>query len=153
MVIFNAINFMHPVLMFNSANVLNVIDAGERRLYLAKVAFNLFITLKAASNFYKIFCYQGGISGFLHLAVGEDTIIYEIIPDGYHREPFYENKVSLLPNYKWEIEMDTAMLFDPKSMQIYFIDKIMEIYWALGISNVQTKIIEKFLEDYGWYIK
>lgn len=140
-------------LLFNSSVVMDTDKKGERTLWLSRVAFNLLFTLKACANFYKLFSYQGGIIGFLHLDQVEDATIYQIHPQGYQYSPLHPKRVSFLSSYRWEIEMETALLFTPKNTQSYFIEKIKEIYWTLGIPNVQTELIEKFLKDNGLFVE
>ena len=142
-------------LLYDSAHVLRIMKGGIKVIHLTTVATQLLMLLKAASNLYQLFCYQGGLKGFLRLENIEGAIIYPVIPEGYHLEPFFfeDKQGTLLSKYEWELELDTAILHDPMSRQLFFIEKIKELYWTLGYETIQSGIIEKFLEGYGWLVK
>jgi hypothetical protein len=142
-------------LLYDTADVLRIMEGGNKAIHLTTVATQLLMLLKAASNLYQLFSYQGGLKGFLRLENIEGVFIYPVIPEGFRLDPFFleARQGTLLPKYEWELGLDTAILHDPISRQIFFIERIKELYWTLGYETVQTGIIEKFLEGYGWLVK
>jgi hypothetical protein len=141
-------------LLYDADGVLQVSEKG-RIIYLSSIAAKLFMILQSASNFYRLFGYQGGLRGFLRLENIEDAVVYPIVPHGYRLQPFFfeDRQGPILSKYEWELELDTALLHDPMSRQLFYLEKIQEIYWSLGYENVQEGIIEKFLEEHRWLVK
>jgi Putative DNA-binding domain len=142
-------------LLYDTANVLRIMEGGIKAIQLTAVATQLVMFLRVASNLFQLFNYQGGLKGFLRLENIEGAFIYPVLPEGYQLRPFFfeDNKGALLSKYEWELDLDTTLLHDPMSRQIFFIEKITELYWTLGYETVQPGIIEKFLEGYGWLVK
>lgn len=141
-------------LLYNADDVFGVSEDG-RVIRLSIVANQLFMLLLSASNFYRLFGYQGGLKGFLRLENIEGVIVYPVVPQGYRFDPWFieDRKGPILSKYEWDLELDTALLHDPMSRQVFFIDKMKEIYWSLGYENVQEGILEKFLEQNRWLVK
>ncbi len=140
-------------LLYDADDVLRVIDQ-RKRLYLSSIASRLFMILLSASNFYRLFGYQGGLKGFLRLENMDGVIVYPVVPQGYHLDPWFfdDRQGPILSRYEWDLELDTTLLHDPMSRQVFYLEKLQEIYWSLGYENVQEGSIEKFLEQNRWLV-
>jgi hypothetical protein len=141
-------------LIYDTEDVSRVAD-NRKNIYIETVASKLFVILFSASKFFQMFGYQGGLKGFLSLENIDGAIIFPIVPNGFHFDPFYfeDMQEPILSKYEWDLDLDTTLLNDPIIRQEYFIEKIREIYWSLGYENVKQEVIEKFLEQYGWLVK
>lgn len=141
-------------LLFDADDVFKANENGMS-VRLSILAKRFYMLMLSASRFYNLFGYQGGLKGFIRLENIEGVLIYPIIPYGQYLDPIYfeDKKGSLLSKYEWVFELDTAILHDPKSRQLFYIGKIKEIYWSLGDGTCDEDIIEKFLDDHRWLVK
>lgn len=138
-------------LLYDATDVTSFLETGKRVIYLDHVAIRLILFLKAASSFYVLFGYQGGLKGFLRMEKVEDTTILPIVPNNRRFGSYlFENQQGIiLSTHEWELDLDTALLNDPSNRKSLFIEKITEIYWSLGFRNIRLDYIEKFLESYS----
>lgn len=141
-------------LLYDTVDVLTHRD-GQKQIWLSHFAARLFIFFQSASKFYKIFPYQGSLTGFMRLENAQGIPILGLVPEGHMPNPFfYDNaKEAFLPKYEWEIDLETSSLHDPKSLQDFYINFIREAYWSFGYPDVQQGLIEAYLKGYGWLIE
>lgn len=138
-------------MIFNSVDVLRPDKQGYPIISISKIASILIIFLKAMKNFYYFINYQGGISGFIELKDATDTVILRIFSDRI--DIWGEYKKSLLSKYKWDLNLDTIILYNDLFLQDYIIEKIKEIYWSFGYRPEPEKLYKDYLRDAGWLIE
>lgn len=134
-----------------SKDVLNVDrDSGYRHIYMSHIISLTFAVMKATTNFYRLFGYQGGVKGFITLDSAEGSFIKPILTG---RETFPDDeKVGLLPHYKYSLDLDTALLNDNKRFQEYFIKLISELFWTFGYEHPHPDTVKAYLESHRWYV-
>jgi len=137
-------------LVFHSYDVLRLDNQGMKNIYLYDVFSSLIVFLKFLNNYYKQVKYQGSIVGSISLNNASDMMIRRIIPTGWR---VWEHKKSLLPEYEWDLELDTRILNDKANLQIYFIEKIQEIYWSFGYKSKNEELFKAFLKENNWLIE
>lgn len=141
-------------LIYNSADVLRVDENGMKKIWLSNIAANLFLTLKASDNFYKLVGYQGGLDGYVLLQNVEGVLLMLIVPERWSLSPLYvrDSREALLSKYRLDMELDTALLGDEKELQAFFVEKINELYVGFGYEPPKEDLIEAFLKQEGWLV-
>ncbi len=136
-------------LVYSSTDVLMVDHESKKKLiYLSHVLGRLFQVLKAASNFYQIAGYQGGVEGYLELANTEDISLV-----GFQHELFNRDLLGLMPSYQLNFsDLDTSKLSDPKAFQEFFENYVKEFFWSIGKPDLHESLIKKFLQDNQWLV-
>ena len=142
-------------LVYHADDVLGQNQQHGKRIYLDRVAVNLFMFLKGSSNFYSLLGYQGSLIGYMELKDINGARLKRLVPNGYRGGLFWENEneIPLMNEYVWKIDIDTSLLKDGLALQSYFINFIKEIYWGLGYEDVDEKLLKAFLKDQGWLIE
>lgn len=122
-------------------------NKAEKLIHLSHPTFLMFHLLKAASNFYKMCGYQGGLVGSLSV---EGTEGISLNPE-MSRSSFLIHEVTgLMPRYEIPLELDTSIINDNKSLQEFFVQKVKEFYWTVGYGDIQEKLIENLLQKHRW---
>lgn len=125
-------------------------DTGYKYIYISHIVSLTFAVMKAATHFYKLFGYQGGIKGFLSLDSAEGVFIKPILTG---RETFPDDeKAGLLPHYNHPLDTDTALLNDNRLFQEYYIRLIEELFWMFGYEHPHPDTIKAYLEGHHWYV-
>lgn len=138
-------------LVYNLSDVLWINEVGNKIIWISHIVQNLFIVLKAASNFYRLAGYQGGLVGILSLENTKSSLLKRLSPTGWSR--YGEDKQSLLPTYRWDFELDTVLLNHNKNFQDFYINKIKDIYWSLGYEPDGDDFYRAYLKEQGWLIE
>lgn len=134
-------------LIYNSRDVLDTNKEGHKYISLYEIGYFLFITLKAASNYYDHIGYQGTILGCVRLNNIEDVIIEPIIPAGWRN--YSDRNSSLLSNYEWDIDIETSRLREIKSLKTYFIELVNAICISFNYAPPKDQLYEAFFKDCG----
>lgn len=137
-------------LVFHSVDVLRPDEHGQLHVYLYDVASFFIVFIKVLGNFYCHLNYQGGVIGYLLLRDVADIWINRIRPSGWD---VWGNKRSLLPTYKWDLELDTSTLNNDLALQEYFFEKIKEIYWSFGYKPDKEQLYKDYLKDIGLLVE
>ncbi len=133
-----------------SRDVLSVDRTNYHYVYLSHIISLTFAVLKAATNFYKLFGYQGGLKGHISLDNSEGVFIKPVLSG---REIFpADEKAGLLPHYNYPLDIDTALLNDNKLFQNYFINLINELFWMFGYDSPHPSTVKNYLEENHWYV-
>ncbi len=134
-----------------SKDVLNLdLETGYKFIYISHLISLTFAVMKATTNFYKLFEYQGGIKGSLSLKSTEDIYIKPVLTG---RETFPDDdKMGLLQHYYYPLELDTSILNDKKRFQDYFINLINEIFWIFGFEHPHPDTVKAYLESHNWLV-
>jgi hypothetical protein len=138
----------------NIEEISNETLIGGTKLYIQNIAAKIFIVLKSAEKFYKLFGYQGNLVG---AAILENLSTFtELLPitiqgslSSHHS---LIKRTGLLSEYKWNLELDTAILSNPSKLQEYFIEVVKDIYWQLGFGDVNESVVKSFLNDNKWLV-
>lgn len=102
----------------------------------------ILVFLKAASNYYRLFCYQGTLKGEIRLtnASGKKMFPYADEFDFFSQE-------ILLNYYFWDMELDTRILLDDESLMSFYFNLSKRIYWDLGFKEFSQKNLEGYLRN------
>jgi hypothetical protein len=118
-------------------------------IYIQHAVAYFFTALTAARNFYRLFGYQGVLVGEIAISGVEGRGIMKIIPSTWH--DFYgEQAKGLLNRYNWPIEVETSVLEDEKSLRLFVIQKINEIYWSFGLEHPAERLLKALFKEMGW---
>jgi hypothetical protein len=130
-------------------------DASRRHIYIETIAVYYVMLLKALTNFYSQFNYQGAIYGYMELEGINGAQLKRIVPNGYRGGTFWhkDEEVPLKNNYLWQIELETSLLHNDLALQDHIIGFIKEIYWSLGYADVSDDLLRAFLKQYGWLVE
>ena len=135
-------------LIYNLTDILRITPEGERNVYLSGVVTSLFHVLQFAKNFYSKYTYQGTLDGYILLRNMNNVEFKPIVP-GF----FNEGKSSLLDSYRWDLYLDTSIIFKNENFQNFFIKTMRDIYWSLGFESLSDQTVINFLEkSMGWKI-
>src|SRR6266700_429675 len=136
-------------LLYLSEDVLSV-QADESTISTLIILARLFMSFKHATNFYRLFGYQGGLQGSLTLKGVKETIVYPLEWDNRMRTIIHGVKRALMLDYSWELaDLDTLLLFDEKTFQSYFIELAKRIEWDLGYDDTDDNLVKQFLKANG----
>ncbi len=113
------------------------------------MAAYVWITLKAAKNFYILFKYQGVLLGNISIDGIEGFRVHQIMPSGWH-DYRDRNIEGMLNNYNWPFEIEMREMEDEKSFQQFYIDIIKEIYWSLGMEYSSIDLLRAFFKEMNW---
>lgn len=125
------------------------LSEAEKQIYLSHPTFIMFHLLKAASNFYKMCGYQGGLVGSLSVEGTEGVLLN---PETTRSLFLMHVDTGLMPRYEIPLELDTSTINDNKSFQEFFIRKVKELYWAVGYGDIQESIIRNLLQEHKWLV-
>jgi len=130
-------------------------DATKKHIYIERIAVNYIMFLKALTNFYSQFNYQGAIYGYVELDGINGAQLKRIVPYGYGNGPFWheDEEAPLKDKYVWKIEIETSLLHDDVALQNHIIGFIKEIYWSLGYEDVGEDLLKAFLKQNGWLVE
>lgn len=120
-----------------------IIDSSRKlnSILLPYVLAKILVVIKAASNYYRLFGYQGTIKGGVRLTNAGGKKLFP-----YNDDFDYLSSEILLNYYFWDIELDTKILFDDKSLMSYFFNLSKKIYWDLGFKDFSQDSLEKYLK-------
>lgn len=136
--------------IFRSIDVLRLNDQKDPHVYISHIANLLMTFLKSLGNFHRRTGFQGGIMGLLLLRDVADVWMNKIQPSRWN---VWEDKKSLLPVYKWNLELDTSIINNELSLQEYFLNILKEIYWSFGYKPADDKLYRDFLKESNWLIE
>lgn len=107
-------------------------------LYENQIAARLWTILKSARLIYQSMEYQGGLVGYISLTGVKGMPIQHISPQNYI--DLHGPQPILLPEYKWEFQLDTAKMNDDETLKQFFVDLVKEVSWGLGnqLNNEQA---------------
>lgn len=142
-------------LVYHADDVLRQDQEHGKRIYLDRIAVNLFMFLRGSANFYSTLGYQGSLIGHMELKDINGAKLKRLVPNGYRPGLWWdrETEIPLMNDYTWKIDIDTSLLKDDLAFQKYFINFIREIYWSLGYEDVEENLLKAFLKDQGWLIE
>jgi hypothetical protein len=123
----------------------------DKSIHIAHIAHALCRQLIFARKFYAMFGYSGLVVGEMKLQNAIGASVYLIVPDGYTNWSFNTHKLEKLSDYSWEIDTDTHVLNDEELLKQLFKKKMQEVYWSLGIEEVQDEILEAYLKESAWH--
>jgi hypothetical protein len=109
----------------------------------------MFHFLKAASNFYKICGYQGGLVGNLSIEGTEGISLNPEMTQSFFPMHHIDG---LLPKYTIPLELDTSEITSDRLLQEFFIQKVKELYWSVGYGDINENMIKELLRGHGWLI-
>ena len=137
-------------LIYSSQDVLSVDrDSGNKLIYISHIVSRLFQVLKAASNFYQLANYKGGLEGYVEVEGTENISLV-----GFQRQFFGRENRGLLPGYKLDFfELDTAKIDDSESFQEFYISYVKDLFWSFGYANLHEDVVKGFLKEMGWLIE
>jgi len=132
-------------LMYHNLDVLRVDrETGKRIIYISYIAGTLFELLASAKLFYNLFGYQGVIVGFLSLEKTVEVEFEEISANGYFPR---HGAINLLPEYKWELNLDTEILNNEDEFINFILSTLRDIYWGLGYADMNDNLITNFFKQ------
>ena len=131
-------------LIYHNLDVLKVNKDGKRIVYLSYIAAEIFELLSSAKLFYKLFGYQGVLKGSINLYKTVEVTFHEITVGGHF--PRYISG-GLLPNYHWELNLDTEILSNEDKFMEFFMSTLREIYWGLGYDDLNEPLVHAFLRE------
>ncbi|MBN1639109.1 MAG: ATP-binding protein [Ignavibacteriales bacterium] len=132
-------------LISNARDLAFIDENGNRSIYLAWIAITTLSTLQAAANYYKLVGYQGIIIGNISFENIKGSFVRPIKPDGWSLH-FFEYHTCLLDSYKWEINTDTFILGNKKSLDSLIRDIMDEIYVSFNYSPPGEKLYNAFFK-------
>ncbi len=139
-------------LVYFAEDVLHV-QEDKRNINTLIILHRLFLSFKQATNFYRIFGYQGGLQGSLTLKGVKGALVNPLEWDNRMRSIMHGDKRALMANYSWELaDLDTLILFDEKTFQSYFIELAKRIEWDLGYDDTDDNLVKQFLKAHGWLV-
>lgn len=126
------------------------ISRGEKIIYLSHPLYFMFHLFKAATNFYKICGYQGGLIGTLSVDGVEGIPLDQTLG----RSMFPSDTIpGLMPRYDIPLELDTSMLNDNQLFQDFFIKKAKEFLWSVGCGSISENSVKGMLISRNWFIE
>ncbi|MFH1903437.1 MAG: ATP-binding protein [Candidatus Omnitrophota bacterium] len=137
-------------LVYNLLDVLNVSSEGKI-IWISAIAQNLFMVLKIAGDFYRLVGYQGGLTAILSLKNTRGALLRRLAPSRWIL--YNRDKQSLLPDYSWNFELDTALLNHDNNFQDFYINMIRSIYWSLGYEPAKEEVYKAYLKECGWLVE
>ncbi len=139
-------------LLYHSEDVLNV-QADESTVSTLTILARLFMSFKQATNFYRLFGYQGGLQGSLTLYGVKGALVNPLEWENRMRTFINGDKRALMSDYSWELtDLDTLLLFDEKAFQAYFIELAKRIEWDLGYDDTDDNLVKQFLKANKWLV-
>lgn len=139
--------FSKGLVYYNS----DVEDVGKDKIKVIMISFvtgALYRVIDSAKIYYIKTKYHGGIKGEIVLSDVEGMHIRQIVPNNYYSGRNQSFKC-LLPEYTWDIEINTSILFDSTMLKKWFHEKINEIYIYLGLPTPLGKLIDDFCTQEG----
>jgi hypothetical protein len=115
------------------------------RIYLTDIARVLYATLLFGRKLYTRFAYSGLTRGALQLTGAKGRAVKLILFEGQYQDGY---PVAIDAAYRWAIEADTHQLGDDDWLKDYFYKTMREIYWDLGITDVDGQTFTRFLDQW-----
>lgn len=135
-------------LIYSSEDVLRVGD-GKKTIYLQNIVSKLFQVLKAASNFYQMVGYNGGLEGYVEVQGTEDVRLMS-----FQSQMFFNEIRALMPSYRLDFsDLDTAKISDPIEFQKLYINFVKDLFWSFGYQDLHEDIIKNYLRANQWLIE
>lgn len=69
-------------------------------------------------------------------------LIRQIVPNSYWSDRSRTH--CLLPQYNWDLRLNTSTLFDPDKLKAWYYQNIYDIYTYLGLASPQESLIDAF---------
>jgi hypothetical protein len=119
---------------------------GERaeNIYLSDIARLLYATLLFGRKLYSRLGYSGVVRGAIRLTGASDRPVRFLSENEYNAR----DAEAISPSCIWPIEADTHKLGDDGWMRDNFRTTMREIYWDLGIEDVQNGTLDQFLGEW-----
>jgi len=126
------------------------ISRGKKLIYLSHPAYFMFHLFKAATNFYKLCGYQGGLVGTLSITGVEGITLDQQLTNSMFPD---DGVVGLMPRYDISLELDTSILNDDHLFQEFFIKKVKEFMWSVGCGSISENQVKGMLKIHNWLVE
>lgn len=123
-------------------------EPANTDIYLDYVAGKLFVFLKSAQKFYKLFGYQGVLELELGMKKIQDQ---KLINNTY--ATFKKHVEALLDDYGWSFTLDTNILFDDERLLEEVLTSLKEFYWNLGFYEYNKEDLINSFKNTGLIAK
>ncbi len=133
-------------LIYSAHNVTITEEEGSKFVPIAFIVGRVLTVLQFAKSLYNHFGYKGVLDGFISLEGMKGVHTRVIVPSGYNHWKS-DDRESFLPNYEWNILLDTNMLNSKERLKEWFFRFVKEIYWGFGYEDVRDERINKFIEQ------
>lgn len=120
-------------------------DEAEK-LFLPDIARVLYTTLRFGRKLYNRFGYSGLTQGAVALTGAKGRPVRLILAEQQWQAQY---SLAIDAAYRWLIEADTHQLSDDAWVREYFYRTMREIYWDLGVEDVDEQTFDTFLD--GWH--
>jgi hypothetical protein len=115
------------------------------KIYLTDIARVLYTTLLFGRKLYQRFAYSGLTQGAVQLTGAKGRAVNLILFEGQHQDGY---PLAINAAYRWPIEANTHQLSDDDWRKDYFYQTMREIYWDLGITEVDGRTFTRFLDQW-----
>jgi len=119
-------------------------DCGDD-IYLGDIARVLFTTLLFGRKLYSRFGYSGLTQGAVQLTGARGRRARLILFEGQYQDGY---PLAIDAAYRWTVEANTHQLGDVDWLKDYFYQTMREIYWDLGITDVDGQTFTRFLDQW-----
>ena len=121
-------------------------DQAEN-IFLGDIARALYTTLLFGRKLYARLGYSGLTRGAVDLTGARGRPVTLILAG---RQYQFEYPLAIDAAYHWPIEANTHQLGDDDWVRSYFYRTMREIYWDLGVPDVDEQIFDEFLASWGF---
>ena len=136
-------------LIFGTDDILRTNPDGFKFINLSTISEMLYAYLILTQKFHTFLGYQGKIYGHLKIENLFDTYVYQLIPRKYahfNSDP----KAILLPEYKWDLEIDTNILNNHDTLLDFFIDTMNYIHVSFNFAPLKEEYYKELLKENNW---
>ncbi len=119
-------------------------EGGRLVLPISLIAVKLFAVLMTAKYLYNLVGYQGLIKGKVLLEIKNHNVSF-FRNISYGNLDFRNDREALLPEYKWEIYLDTRILNDNNEIFKNYFEILKDVYWSVGYKEISEAGIKEFM--------
>jgi hypothetical protein len=123
------------------ADIAKFPGSGRKYVEIVDMIVETFHLLKATANFYRLFGYQGAVTGEISLQHCEGVLIQKSSGDV---------TVALLDTYHLSFEWDTSVLLDDATFQEHFFGLVREWGWHLGFDWIDNRLLGSIMRAKEW---